>query len=97
MPAGGERSALELTGLRAAMIDEICAIADRAVLLEGEKANVAVAVRRLALAEGCEETYNEGLNAAATILAWLDTIRPPRHLDIQNDGLREIKQTCAAA
>lgn len=91
---GEKRSALELTGRRTAHVDELCAIADRAILLEGEKVNIATAVRRLGLAQGRNEAYNEGLNAAAAILAWLDMIRPTGHLEIQNDGLREIRQAC---
>lgn len=94
---GEKRSALELTGKRMTFIDELCGVADRVVLLEGEKANIVTAVRRLALAEGADEAYNEGLNAAATIIAWLYTIRPSGHLEIQNDGLREIREACAAA
>lgn len=91
----GERSVFEITGARKDCVDEIVAALDRAVLMEGDKANITTAVRRLALAEGVGAAYNEGLNLIATTLAWLYTIRPRDHLEIQNDGLREIRDACA--
>lgn len=86
---------MEIAGSRKDLVDEIVAALDRAVLMEADKANIVTAVRRLAQAEGQGETYNEGLNLIATTLAWLRTIRPNGHLDIADDGLREIRALCA--
>lgn len=90
-----ERTVFEIAGSRKDCLDEIVAALDRAVLMEGDKANIVTAVRRLAQAEGADEAYNEGLNLIACTLAWLYVIRPNGHLDIQDDGLREIKQAAA--
>lgn len=91
----GERNVLEIVGKRKDCVDEIVAALDRAILMEGEKANIVTAVRRLAMSEGVDEAYNEGLNLLACTLAWLYRIRPNGHLEIQNDGLREIRESCA--
>lgn len=86
---------MEIVGSRKDLVDEIVAALDRAVLMEAEKANIVTAVRRLAQAEGQDESYNEGLNLIATVLSWLYTIRPRDHLEIADDGLREIRAACA--
>lgn len=89
------RTVFEIVGARKDLVDEIVAALDRAILMEADKSNIVTAVRRLAQAEGQDETYNEGLNLLATVLAWLHTIRPRDHLDIADNGLREIKALCA--
>jgi hypothetical protein len=91
----GERAISEL--FESEFLSELCAAADRAALLEADKGNVATAVVRLAQAETRGERYNEGLNALATILAWLAVERPSDHLMIQNDGLRELRRMVRSA
>lgn len=75
-----------------AFLSELVAAADRAELLEPDRANIATAVRRLAAAGNRRERYNEGINALATILAWLSADRPSDHLVVQSEGLLEIRR-----
>lgn len=86
----GERLISEL--FESPYLPELVAAHDRAKLLVPDRCNVGTAVRRLAQAENRSERYNEGINALATILAWLSDERPSDATAIHNDGLREIRR-----
>jgi len=86
----GERQISELWD--SPFLPELVAAHDRALLLEADRSNVGTAVRRLAQAEDRRERYNEGINALATILAWLAVERPSDATMVHNDGLREIRR-----
>ena len=85
----GDRSAAEIWDSE--FLQELVAADDRAHLLEPDKANVAIAVTRLAQCEDRRERYNEGINCIATILAWLRDERPSDFTLVHNEGLRELR------
>lgn len=86
----GERTLSEIA--ESPFLSELVAAADRAELLEPDRCNIATAVRRLAAAETRSERYNEGINALATILTWINAARPSDHLIVQREGLMEIRR-----
>lgn len=86
----GERRISEI--FDSPFLPELVAAHDRASLLEPDRANVATAVLRLAQCEDRRERYNEGINALATILAWLDAERPSDACLVHHEGLCELRK-----